>query len=199
METHFTIMAFEKELKERSKGRCELCSSENDLSVFEIPPSSNGSFANSIYLCATCIEQINDPQKMDPNHWRCLNDAMWSEVPGVQVMAWRMLNRLRGEGWPNDLLDMLYLDDETLKWAKATGEGDENDTPQHLDSNGDLLQSGDNVVLIKDLNVKGANFTAKRGTAVRRISLVKDNPEQIEGKVNGQQIVILTQYVKKSS
>lgn len=199
MDAYFIVMAFEKELKERSKGACELCSSKQNLEVYEIPPSLNGSFANSIYACSTCIEQMNDPQKMDPNHWRCLNDSMWSEVPGVQVLAWRMLNRLKGEGWPGNLLDMLYLDDETLKWAKATGEGDENDIPQHRDSNGDLLQSGDNVVLIKDLNVKGANFTAKRGTAVRRISLVRDNPEQIEGKVNGQQIVILTQYVKKSS
>jgi protein PhnA len=47
------------------------------------------------------------------------------------------------------------------------------------------------------LDVKGANFTAKRGTAVRNIRLVHDNPEQIEGKINGQGIVILTQYVKK--
>lgn len=192
-------MGFEKELMERSGEKCELCSSKNDLNVFEIPPSLNGSFANCILICNTCADQIKDPEKMDANHWRCLNDAMWSEVPGVQVMSWRMLHRLRGEGWPSDLLDMLYLDEDTLKWAKSTGEGEDNDSPKHLDSNGDILLGGDSVVLIKDLNVKGANFTAKRGTAVRRISLVKDNPEQIEGKVNGQQIVILTQYVKKST
>ncbi len=47
--------------------------------------------------------------------------------------------------------------------------------------------------------VKGANFTAKRGTVVRGISLVADNQEHIEGRVNGQQIVILTKFVKKSS
>ena len=70
---------------------------------------------------------------------------------------------------------------------------------KHVDCNGVELASGDTVVLTKDLNVKGANFAAKRGTAVRNISLVFDNPEQIEGRVNGQQIVILTQYVKKSS
>ena len=45
--------------------------------------------------------------------------------------------------------------------------------------------------------MKGAGFTAKRGTSVRNIRLVKDNTEQIEGKINGQGIVILTQYVKK--
>jgi protein PhnA len=69
---------------------------------------------------------------------------------------------------------------------------------QHVDSNGVVLETGDTVTLIKDLTVKGANFTAKRGTAVRRISLVADNPEHIEGRVNGQQIVILTKFVKKS-
>ena len=52
-------------------------------------------------------------------------------------------------------------------------------------------------MLIKDLPVKGAGFTAKRGTAVRGISLVQDNPEHIEGRVEGQRIVILTKFVKK--
>ena len=193
-------MGFEKELNERSGSKCELCSSTENLKVYEVPPSSNGNFSKCVLLCENCIEQLENPDKVDPNHWRCLNDSMWSEVPAVQVLAWRMLNRLRGEGWPTNLLDMLYLDDITLAWAKATGEGeDDEDTVRHLDSNGDLLHAGDTVVLIKDLNVKGANFTAKRGTSVRRISLVNDNPEQIEGKVNGQHIVILTQYVKKSS
>ena len=94
---------------------------------------------------------------------------------------------------------MLYLDDETLAWAQSTGEGQsEEDKVEHRDSNGAVLEAGDSVTLIKDLNVKGANFTAKRGTPVRNISLVQDNPEQIEGRVEGQRIVILTQFVKKN-
>ncbi|MDP5086798.1 MAG: alkylphosphonate utilization protein, partial [Yoonia sp.] len=52
-------------------------------------------------------------------------------------------------------------------------------------------------VLIKDLPVKGAGFTAKRGTAVRGIALVPDNPAHIEGRVEGQRIVILTEFVKR--
>jgi protein PhnA len=51
--------------------------------------------------------------------------------------------------------------------------------------------------LIKDLVVKGGGFTAKRGTAVRGISLVEDNPAHIEGKVEGQRVTILTEFVKK--
>jgi len=94
---------------------------------------------------------------------------------------------------------MLYLEENILNWAKASAEGSENLAVKHMDSNGNTLQAGDTVTLVKDLNVKGANFTAKRGTAVRGISLVADNAEHIEGRVNGQQIVILTKFVKKSS
>jgi len=162
--------------------------------------SSNGSADECALTCETCREQIENPEKVDVHHWRCLNDSMWSQVPAVQVMVWRMLTRLSTEGWPQGLLDMLYLDEGTQTWAQATGEGksDEN-AVKHVDSNGAVLEAGDTVTLIKDLNVKGANFTAKRGTVVRGISLVADNPEHIEGSVEGRQIVILTKFVKKAN
>ncbi len=197
-------MSTEQTLLTRSESLCELCRATNDLdnalNVYEIPPNSNGNADQCILLCKTCRDQIEMPETTDANHWRCLNDSMWSQVPAVQVMAWRILTRLRAEGWPQDLLDILYLDEDTLTWAQASGEDhSDDDTVKHLDSNGALLKAGDTVTLIKDLNVKGANFTAKRGTAVRNISLVADNPEHIEGRVNGQQIVILTKFVKKSN
>lgn len=192
-------MSLESELKERSHSKCELCASNEDLKSFAIEPQqSNGSSDDFIYICETCKTQSEDADLMDSNHWRCLNDSIWSEVSAVKVQAWRMLHRLKAESWPQDLLDMMYLDEETLKWAKATGEDEDlDDKIIHKDSNGVTLSQGDTVVLIKDLNVKGGGFTAKRGTAVRNISLVHDNPEHIEGKVNDQTIVILTQYVKK--
>ena len=193
-------MNAERELHTRSESKCELCNSTDHLSVYEVPPSSNGSADKSVLVCQVCLEQIENPEKVDLNHWRCLNETMWTQVPAVQVMVWRMLTRLRTEGWPQDLLDMLYLEEDTLSWAEASGEGqDREEEVKHIDSNGSVLQSGDNVVLIKDLNVKGGGFTAKRGTAVRGISPVADNAEQIEGRVSGQQIVILTKFVKKSS
>ena len=186
-------------LMTRSDSKCELCASTDNLDVFRVPPDLDGGFDKSILACETCISQINGDIEMDTNHWRCLTESMWNENIPVQVMAWRMLSRLNSESWAQDALDMLYLEDETLSWAKVTGEGqsDENSLV-HKDSNGVKLAAGDTVVLIKDLNVKGTSFTAKRGTAVRRISLVQDNAEHIEGRVNGQQIVILTQFVKKS-
>ena len=194
-------MTTETTLHTRSESKCELCSVTENLNVYEVPPESNGDADQCILICKTCLDQIENPDKVDVNHWRCLNDSMWNQEPAVQVMAWRMLTRLSTEGWPQDLLDTLYLDDETQAWAQqTTGEGEvDEDTIKHIDSNGAVLDAGDTVTLIKDLNVKGANFTAKRGTAVRGISLAADNPEQIEGRVSGQQIVILTKFVKKTN
>jgi len=193
-------MKTELELLARSDSKCELCGATEDLGVFEVPPHSNGSADECVLVCESCRKQIDNQEKIDVNHWRCLNDSMWTQVPAVQVMAWRMLRRLSSEAWSQDLLDMLYLDEDTLSWAQAAGDGSNDDSSlKHIDSNGAELEAGDTVTLIKDLNVKGANFTAKRGTAVRGISLVADNPEHIEGRVNGQQIVILTKFVKKSN
>jgi protein PhnA len=125
---------------------------------------------------------------------------MWSEFRAVKVIAWRILSRLRKEGWPQNLLDMLYLEDDDLRFAKETGEHlEEADKIIHRDANGAILQAGDSVVLIKDLKVKGSSMVAKQGTAVRRISLDHENPKYIEGKVGPTQIVIITDYVKKMS
>lgn len=190
-------MSLEQILAERSGHKCELCGSEENLQVLSVEPS-DGSAEQSIYVCETCRSQIQQEQEMDVNHWRCLNDSMWSQVPAVQVMAYRMLHRLRGEGWPQDLLDMLYLEDDLKAWADqgldASEEAD--DTPATVDSNGTPLQEGDDVTLIKDLVVKGANFTAKRGTTVKNIRM-SDNPLHVEGKVNGTQIVLVAAYLKK--
>lgn len=191
-------MNIERELGKRSNHQCELCTSTEKLSVFEVqPPKKEGLEAN-LLVCEVCKDQIENPDNTDPNHWRSLNDSMWSEHTPVKVIAWRMLSRLRKEGWPQDLLDIMYLEEEDLEWAKATGEGAPSENQIiHRDSNGAVIEAGDSVVLIKDLPVKGSSMVAKRGTAVRRVSLDHENAEYIEGKVDGQQIVILTKFVKK--
>ncbi len=191
-------MSIEQLLIQRSNARCELCAADAHLSVYEIPPVSTVTEDNSILVCDACLAQINNPDSADSNHWRCLNDSMWTPVPAVQVMAWRQLKQLDSESWAQDLLDMLYLEPEVQQWAEAgqPSDGDEN-TSQSKDSNGTTLNAGDSVTLIKDLDVKGANFTAKRGTMVKNISLT-DNPEHIEGRVNGTRIVLLTKFLKKA-
>lgn len=192
-------MSTAAELTPRSNGNCELCGTNSELNVYEVPPANNIGLDAFAHICTTCLDQIEENKDMDPNHWRCLNDSMWNETPAIKVLSWRMLHRLKAEGWPQDLLDMFYMEDEYMKWARATGEDDDEKVKiVHRDSNGAILENGDSIVLIKDLVVKGTgSFTAKRGTAVRNITLVHDNAEQIEGKVEGQHIVILTQFVKK--
>ena len=193
-------MSLQKDLENRSGNQCELCNSTEKLSIYEVKPklTGGGGVDGSLLACETCVTQMDDVDATEPNHWRCLNDSMWSEHRAVKVMAWRMLSRLRKEGWPQDLLDMLYLEDDDLRFAKESGDHlDDNEKIIHRDANGAILQAGDSVVLIKDLKVKGSSMVAKQGTAVRRISLDHENAKYIEGKVGPTQIVIITDYVKK--
>jgi protein PhnA len=64
------------------------------------------------------------------------------------------------------------------------------------DSNGNILNDGDSVVIIKSLKVKGADML-KRGTVVKNIRLT-DNPDEIEGKVNKVQLVLRTEFLRKA-
>jgi len=107
-----------------------------------------------------------------------------------------MLSRLKDEGWPNDLLEMLYIEDDVKKWAML------DNTIRHVDEpttycNGAELFAGDSVTLTKDLYIKGANFTAKRGTLIKTISLT-DNSYQVEGNINGTRTVLAGRYLKKA-
>jgi len=193
------IMSFEKELQKRSNEHCELCGSDEAAISYAIPSSPGNKLAHHIWICPTCKGQIENIDTADANHWRCLNDSIWSEEPAVKVVSWRMLHQLKQLDWVNDLLDIAYMDEETTEWAKASGDDiNPDDIVKHLDCFGAVLKQGDNVVLTKTLDVKGATFSAKVGTVVHNIRLVADNNEQIEGKVNGSQIVILTKYVKKT-
>jgi protein PhnA len=179
-------MSISKELEKRSGAKCELCSCVDGLSEFKVEPRDD-----LIVVCSKCREQLEDNDKIIESHWHCLNDSMWSEVDGVKVIAYRMLSILNNQ----DLLDMLYLEDDILKWAKE-GIKDTNTQPVR-DANGNILKEGDSVTIIKDLVVKGAGFTAKQGTTVKKIQMVQDDPTHIQGRVNGTKIFILTKFLKK--
>jgi protein PhnA len=191
-------MKLEEAVQKRSEGKCELCASTDNVQFYEVQPQDTRNEENCIVLCSKCIAQVDKKEELDSSHWSVLTQSMWSEVPGVQVIAWRMLNRLRNESWAADALDMLYLDDEKLAWAKATGDHEADASVDlHKDAYGAVLQNGDTVVLTKSLDVKGSTVNARLGTVVRNIRLVADNTEQIEGRIEGQLIVILTKYVRK--
>ena len=185
-------------LQERSLGKCEICQADAPLQVFLVPESPDTSVHSHAHLCDCCETQINtsttNSGSLDLQHLRCLSNSMWSSTPAIQVLSYRLLHKCLAEPWAQDALDILYLDDNLSQWAIAGMAPDKEAT---VDVNGQVLQAGDSVTIIKDLEVKGANFTAKRGTAVRNIGL-SENPLHIEGRVNGQRIVLIAAYTKKN-
>lgn len=179
-------------LKERCEGTCELCASGNATTAYTVSPKTNDSIENQVAICDTCLESLDN--KEASLHWQCLAGSIWNPEPSVQALSYRILYGLKDQEWANDILNSVELDEAVVNWALSPFQV----IDVHKDSNGIALASGDTVVLIQNLNVKGTNFTAPKGTVVRRIRLVPDNTEQIEGKINEQTIVILTKYVRKS-
>lgn len=185
-------------LRARAGDHCELCGGSADLGAYAVPPTLTPDAARTVLVCSVCRGQLDGVQPLDAKHWFCLQQAAWSDVPAVQVASWRLLQRLDGESWARELLDQVYLDDEVLAWAREGAEASSVAEPEVrvVDSNGAVLASGDAVTLIKDLDVKGASFTAKRGTVVKNIRLT-DDPDLIEGRVNGIEIFLKTCFLKK--
>ncbi|MDR9497796.1 MAG: alkylphosphonate utilization protein [Hydrogenovibrio sp.] len=195
-------------LKQRAQNRCELSGEPGEHAWFVTGDSDEPDLAHCILVSPQSLTQLelaeNDPDaELDAHHWRCLNDSIWSPEPAVQVTAWRLLERMRDQGWPQPLLDMMYMEDTTREWAEKgsmaglVNNASDSDAVTIKDANGTQLSEGDSVTLVKDLDVKGTGFTAKRGTLVKNIHLT-DNPKHIEGKVNGTQIVLVAAFVKKA-
>ncbi|MBD1558995.1 alkylphosphonate utilization protein [Vibrio sp. S9_S30] len=184
-------MSTESTLLERCGSQCELCASQSPLQPYIVAPHSMVTVDHAIMLCGKCMNEIDAPQ--DINHWRCLNDSMWSPVAPVQVMAWRQLKRLSAESWAQDALDMIYLEDDVAKWAEI---GMDDDAEKPRDVNGVELKKGDDVTVIKDLPIKGSSQVIKQGTVVRGIGLT-DDPKHIQGKANGQAMFIIAEYCRK--
>ena len=81
--------------------------------------------------------------------------------------------------------------------AASEGSGEHLDGKQTHDSNGNLLQDGDTVTVIKDLKVKGSSLVVKVGTKVKGIRLV-DGDHDIDCKIPGVGAMKLkSQFVKK--
>lgn len=189
-------MALQKVLEDRSNNECELCNStETELLAYAIPPKDDSSTENQVVTCVTCLDKIKSNDFSDADYWRFATGTIWSEVPAVQAMSYKILTKLKETDWAGETLESVFLEDKIIEWANAE---DELAQEPHKDCFGALLAAGDNVVLTQNLNVKGTSFTAQNGTVVKNIRLVRDNPEQIEGKVNGSTIVILTKYVRKN-
>lgn len=176
-------------LSERAGGVCELCGGAEGLLAREVGPSDLPRVERAILECQSCRTE-----PVDSRHWFCLQESVWSEVPAVQVAAYRLLHGISAS-WATEQIEGLYIDDALLDWARQ--ELADPDAPVARDSHGAELVSGDSVTLIKDLAVKGAGFTAKRGTLVRGIR-TGDDPGLVEGRVKGTVIYLKTEFLKKA-
>ena len=192
-------MALNTQLQTRSNNVCELCSDKDDnLKAYAVPPKNDDSNDNVVVVCSKCLSGITASDYSDSNHWRCLTGSIWSEVPAVQALSYKILSKLKSEDWASETLDSVFLEESVTEWANAEDELEASKVI-HKDGFGAILELGDTVILTQNLNVKGTNFTATKGTLVRKIRLVPDNAEQIEGKIEGETIVILTKYVRKQA
>lgn len=72
-----------------------------------------------------------------------------------------------------------------------------NDELQVKDSNGNLLVDGDDIILIKDLKLKGSSTVLKKGAKAKGIRLV-DGDHEIDCKVDGMKVMLKACFVKKA-
>lgn len=185
-------MSISQKLKDRCGDMCELCAAEAATEEYTVSPKNDEAIENQVAICNTCLAAIDD--KESAFHWRCLEGSIWNPEPSVQALSYRILQGFKEEDWASNLISSVDLDESVKEWAMSALEV----ADVHKDAFGNKLETGDTVVLTQGLNVKGTSFTASKGTVVKRIKLVPDNTDQIEGKVNEQVIVILTKYVKKA-
>jgi protein PhnA len=185
-----------EKLFNRAENICELCSSASTLNTFTVSPKEDYLIENQVAICEVCQTGIQSNDFSNSNHWRALTASIWSETPSVQALSYRILDKLSEESWASETIDGVFLDEATITWAMTEANAEANKLI-HKDAFGNILQNGDNIVLIENLNVKGTSYTAPKGTQVKKIRLVMDNAEQVEGKINSDTIVILTKFIKK--
>jgi protein PhnA len=173
---------------------CQICEISPAKTSYDIPESPSPTVLD---ICHRCAKALDAPLER-ADHWRAKYDGIWSQVSGVNVMFDRIYRAFASESWAVTARESLYLSPEDQAWADADDLVPPPPDTITIDANGATLSAGDTVTLIKDLPVKGAGFTAKRGTTVRDISLTP-NPLHVEGRVKGQRIVLVAAFLKKSN
>ena len=95
--------------------------------------------------------------------------------------------------------DEYVYDEESGEWLSPEEAAEKAKDPKVMDSVGNELADGDAVTLIKDLKVKGAGQTLKRGTLIKSIRLTGDSQE-IDCRFEGiKGLVLRAEFVKKRS
>ena len=125
-ETHqarrMALQAIGKDLARRAKSKCELTGASGvPLRPYEVPPVGvDPELDRTLLVSEACIEVLENPKRLKGREWQCLAEVVWSEMPAVQVVAWRMLGELaKREDWAREAIDGVFLDEEVEAWAKS--------------------------------------------------------------------------------
>lgn len=125
-ETHqarvMALQALGKDLARRAKSKCELTGASGvSLRPYEVPPvAEEPDFERTLLISEACHEMLEHPKRLQGREWQCLAEVVWSEMPAVQVVAWRMLKELaKREDWAREVLEEVFLDEEVEEWAKS--------------------------------------------------------------------------------
>jgi protein PhnA len=111
-----------KDLARRAKSKCELTGAAGvPLWPYEVPPTgAEPDIERTLLVSEECLEMLEYPDRLAGRHWQCLAETVWSEMPAVQVVAWRMLWELaKREDWAREVLEEVFLDPEVEQWARA--------------------------------------------------------------------------------
>ena len=116
------LQALGKDLTRRAKSKCELTGASGiPLRPYEVPPvGEEPDIERTLLIFAECCEMLEHPERLAGRSWQCLAEAVWSVMPAVQVVAWRMLEELaKREDWASEVLDGVFLDPEVEFWARS--------------------------------------------------------------------------------
>src|SRR5688572_7326242 len=147
-------MTISAKMNERSRGVCELCNSQPAVHEYAVSPRADDIIENQVAICDTCLSALGEEDKGD--YWRCVEGSIWNPEPGVQALSYRLLQTYKDEEWAKGVLNAVELDEETVQWAMSAFDV----ADVHKDAFGNLLESGDTILLTQNVKVKGTNFTA---------------------------------------
>jgi protein PhnA len=111
-----------KDLARRAKSRCEISGAAGvSLWPYEVPPVGlDPDIDRTLLVSEECHEMLDHPDRLVGREWQFLAEAVWSEMPAVQVVAWRMLRELaKREDWAREVLEEVFLDPEVEEWARS--------------------------------------------------------------------------------
>jgi len=115
------LQSFGKDLARRARSTCELCEEVREgLRIVEVPPApKEPTWESCVLLCERCEKAVMAPGKIEKGeHWRCLAQSVWSEVPAVQVLATRLLRaQSDSEDWARETLDTVFLEESIENWV----------------------------------------------------------------------------------